>query len=96
MASGVPSKGGRTMIDGRRSKPESALRVSAGVLSPREYEYLVLRAQGLRMDDIARVTDTSLSTVKSRCQTVHRKLKVTNTVDALRAVGWITVPEKEA
>ena len=78
----------------RRQIVSGALDVSASAgLSPREYEYLRLRGLGFRFDDIAREMDISLSTAKTYCEKVHRKLRVTNTIDALRAMGWVTVPE---
>ena len=78
---------------GRGRSVSGALDVSAAALSPREYEYIWLRAKGLTMDEMAIEMDCSVSTVKTYCEKVHRKLRVNSTVDALRALGWLVVPE---
>lgn len=65
----------------------------AVLLTPRELDYLRLRALGMTREDVAREWGASMGTVLGTLTRVHRKLDVTNLVDALRVVGWLQVPD---
>ncbi len=81
------------MTEGRSLMASGALGQSAAaLLSPRELEYLKLRAQGMTLLNISFEMDISLATVKIHLASVHRKLRVNTTVEALGKVGWISVP----
>ncbi len=64
-------------------------------LSPREYQYLRMRARGLTLYQVGLQMGISEATVKNHLQAVHHKLRVRSTIDALRVVGWLKVPEEE-
>ena len=81
------------MSPGRRLGVSGALDVSAAVLSPRQLEYLELRAAGFTIACTAARMGISESTAKSLLQQVHDKLRVTNTIEALLVVGWLKVPK---
>ena len=65
-------------------------------LSPREREYLTLRASGYTIACASARMGISESTGKSMLQMIHRKLRVNNTIEALAVVGWLKVPKGES
>lgn len=71
--------------------PSSA---SAAVLSAREFDYLRLKALGLRKHDIAAHWGVTVSTVNQTMTRAHNKLGVPSAIDAFRALGWLAVPQE--
>lgn len=65
-------------------------------LTPREWEYLRWRALGLTISEAAVQMDVSLNTVRRHGSNVFAKLTVSSLQDALRAVGWLVVPNHAA
>ena len=74
----------REVVHRRRTLPVSAARASE-LLTPREHDVLLLLAQGLSNEDIARELYLEVSTVKSHLARVMPKLGVTS---RLQAVVW--------
>lgn len=62
-------------------------------LTPTQVECLRLRAMGLTNKAIAITLGLSEPSVKNRMTRIFLELDAESIVDALRAVGWLTVPE---
>ena len=76
-----------------RAADESGEASVSGRLTPLELHYLRCRAEGMDLDSI---TEHLGSNARATMVRVHRKLNVNTTIDALRTVGWLRVPELEA
>ncbi|HEX7306204.1 response regulator transcription factor [Lentzea sp.] len=74
----------REFVQRRRLQPVTGRR-AAELLTPREHEILLLLAQGMSNDDIARSLVVEVSTVKSHLARMLPKLGVTS---RLQAVVW--------
>ncbi|WP_151526364.1 response regulator [Serinicoccus kebangsaanensis] len=72
------------LVERRRTQPVTASRAS-DVLTPRETDILLLLAEGLSNEDIARTLVLEVSTVKSHLARMMPKLGVTS---RLQAVVW--------
>ncbi len=85
----------REFVHRRRLQPVTGRRAEE-LLTPREHEILLLLAQGMSNDDIARSLVVEVSTVKSHLARILPKLGVTS---RLQAVVWayqnhvVTVPD---
>lgn len=76
-----------SLVHALRGGPE------ASPLSSREHEILLLIAQGKTNDQIARLLDTSVSTVKAQLSALFEKLGATDRASALAVCfrrGWLT------
>lgn len=62
-------------------------------LTPRERLILTYRALGKTNPDIATELGVSVQTVKNHLFATYRKTGALCLVDALRAIGWLVVPE---
>ena len=61
-------------------------------LSPRELQCLTLKSTGLGNKEVANHLGIKLQTVKNHLSDSYRKLGVTNIIEALIALGWVTPP----
>lgn len=62
-------------------------------LTDRQWEVLRLRALGYTAQEIGGMLFVTESTVKNHLAYAYRKLEVRCIVDALRAIGWLEVPQ---
>lgn len=60
-----------------------------------ELEALRLRALGYSWPETQAALGISRGSLHKRLTSLHRRLGVTELMDALRAVGWLKVPERE-
>lgn len=79
----------------------------AKVLSPREYEVMVLRAKGFTTFEVAAMLGIAVTTVRTHCRNAYIRLDVdpdtqgqaavwTTFIRALTKLGWLTVPDEMA
>ena len=64
-------------------------------LTPRQWQVLRLLALGLTFGEAAGRLSLSRETVKRHAQDIHASLRVSSTIEALGAVGWLVVPAAE-
>ena len=55
-----------------------------------------LRAEGLTTEAVAHRLSISTQTAKNHASDVLRDLDVNSTIGAMRALGWVTLPEEMA
>jgi DNA-binding NarL/FixJ family response regulator len=62
-------------------------------LTPREYEALRLRAQGLSAQEVGVRMGVSVQTIKNYAHAAMQKAGATNTIETLWRMGWIAIPD---
>jgi DNA-binding NarL/FixJ family response regulator len=76
-----------------QTSEETRLSVVNFHLSQREYQILVLLANGNTGNDIAEHLRISPQTVKNHIHSAYKKMSVTNRMQAFLELGWLTPPE---
>lgn len=84
------------MLTGGREVRVSASRISSRppVLTARQWQLLRLRALGHTNITAAIQMGIAEQSAKNTSDDIYRRLRVNNLADALRAVGWLVVPEE--
>lgn len=63
-------------------------------LTPRQRQVIALRASGLTIKETADRLTLSDAAIKNHSCAAYQRLAVENLTEALRALGWLTVPEE--
>lgn len=64
---------------------------AAGRLTPREMDVMRCLALGKGAGECATALGINVSTVKRHTQLIHAKLRVSGTVEAMWALGWVVI-----